>query len=152
MSTEPTFTYPERHAWRRRNYDEAKHAVATELRHLADEIDAERVRYDNPAFVPAKALADDHFGDEVWVAAQVVNLFVQGINHAGRSLDRLVRAGHECALLRWEPDRTALGDARRDLDTLRRAVRAVLDTPTGKVARADLRKVMERLDCDEVPA
>jgi len=149
--TAPAFVFPERHRWRRRNFDEAKASVAAELRRLADDIDAERVCYDEPEYRPAEALAGDHFGDEVWVAAQVVNVFVQGINHAGRYLDRLVRSGHECAVVRWEPDTSALSDALSDLDALRRAARAVLAKPTGKVARADLNRVMARLDAEVTP-
>lgn len=148
---ESAFTFPERHRWRRHNFDEAKSAVASELRRLADDIDAERVRYDDSTFAPPEALQGDHFGDEIWVSAQVVNLFVQGINHAGRHLDRLVRAGHECAIIRWEPDRSALADALSDLDALQRAARAVLATPTGKVARDNLSKIVARLDAAVTP-
>ena len=145
------FTFPEYHQWRRDRFDVLRKEMSNRLRELADELDRERVLYDDPAYVPADALRDGHYGDEVTVAASIASIFMQGINHAGRNLDNLISAAHECAVLRWAPDQQALTDTTRALERLVDAANAVLDKPSGKVARDRLRSIVGQAAERNVP-
>jgi len=145
------FAFPEYHQWRRDDFDAIRARMSNRLRELADELDRIKVRYDDPNYVPSAALAGEHYGDEVTVAASIAAKFTEGIRHAGGQLDRLITSAHECAIIRWQPEQQQITDMSDTLDRLVRAAQAVLDTPTGKVARQGLREAVEYATERNVP-